>query len=200
MGVEVTPEDVLGLAGRLRERAAPGPEASWTLGNSRLWLMERVDDGVSCPCCSRYVKRYRRSLTRHMADWLIALYRLAPPGHEWVHSKKVFSFLARNGFQRGSNAADYNYLVHWGLTEPAPTKEIEVEDGRKPGRSGFWRTTETGRQFVLGNTTVRQKVVTLAGALEGFDGDPISIHQALADQFDYNKLMSAHLAVEALRA
>jgi len=178
-------------AERLRLQAEPSPEPNWTLENSHEWLMERVDDGIGCPCCARYVKRYRRALQKHMAEWLLALHRLTIPDGDWIHTKKVFSWLSRNGGNRGSHANDYNYLVHWGLTEPSPTNKVPVDDRKKPGRTGHWRVTEAGRQFVLGNTTVPKKVVTLASVFEGFCGEPISIHEAFDDIFHYRKLMGA---------
>lgn len=147
--------------------------------------MQRLDDGVTCPCCDQYAKRYRRKLSSLMARWLIALVH-ASPNNEWVHARDVFARIPK----RGSNANDYCYLERWGLIEPAPEGvEVKPGPGRKPGRNGAWRPTQLGRDFVNGRAFVRHKVVMYAGVAEGFDGGHISIVDALGQGFDYMELM-----------
>jgi hypothetical protein len=151
--------------------------------------MGKLDDGALCPCCGQYAKRYRRKLSALMARWLIALVRLSPKG-EWVHAHDVFTALGK----RGSNASDYCYLERWGMIEPAPPDAVPVRPELKPGRSGHWRPTAVGRNFVAGALQVSSVVVMYGSRLEGFEGSLVTIQQALAKKFVYEELMRGNYA------
>jgi hypothetical protein len=158
-----------------------------TLSEARQALQVKLDKGAECPCCGHYAKRYRRALSALMARYLIALYHLTKDG-SWVHNRDVLAQIEN----RGSNASDYNYLRHWGLTQPADSsREEDKKAGRKPGANGQWRITRKGMEFVEGAIRVPQRLVHVGKKIEGFSGVDITIRDALATKFDYAELMAA---------
>lgn len=151
------------------------PNDNTPLGTARRWLRDRVDEGERCPCCTQLAKVYRRALNAGMARALIAMYRAG--GTDWIHKPTVLKGL-------GSAARDESILRYWGL--------LEEEKDRRPdgGRSGWWRVTDAGEEFVLGATTVPKHARIYDGRCLGLDPESyISIKDALGNKFDYDALM-----------
>ena len=146
-----------------------------TLQLARERVREKLDDGIICPCCSQFAKRYFRPLHCAMALWLIDLYQLAKrEGLDlFFHYSKVHD----------GHPGDAAKLVYWNLIEP----QHDSEKGAR--NNGFWRITETGRLFVEARISVQQKCVVFNGECVGFDGDEITITEALGDKFSYDELM-----------
>lgn len=142
------------------------------LGEAKQWLRDRVDDGAPCPCCGQLAKVYRRRVNSGMARSLITMWRKA--GLEWVHLPTEI----------GARSREEGKLAYWGLAEEATEKR---EDG---GRAGWWRVTERGRQFVLGLTTIPRYALIYDGRRLRFDGEPVTIRDALGAKFDYDQLMA----------
>lgn len=141
-----------------------------------------ADKGYYCSCCGSFLKRYRRKLNANMACTMIALYRKKKFGFV-----RVEEFMRVNGYQR---SGDFPYLVHWGLLEKMPGKR---EDGSV--RTGFYKLTDKGRQFVLHQITVQQTLIIYNGKCEGFEGKEIAIDEALGKKFDYRELMGVDYRV-----
>lgn len=146
-----------------------------TLAEARRILGERAHDGMRCPCCDQMVKIYRRQVYAEMAKFLTQIYRGA--GREWCHTPSLVPEL------RGGDTAK---LVHWGLIESMPG---EREDGSK--RTGWWRVTEKGEQWLHGRVSIPKYALIYNGEFLGFDGGPVTIHDALGERFDYRELMAA---------
>ena len=150
-----------------------------TLAEARLWLGQRIrKKGADCPCCDRYAKAYNRKLNAGMAVSLIRLYRLGPPG-DWVHLTKRLLEERKNAV-----AQEYSKLRFWSLAE-----SYEGADKTKRS-SGYWRITDTGVQFVLGQVRVPRKVVVYGNQLVSWSSEATTIKEALGDKFDYDELMS----------
>lgn len=137
-----------------------------------------LDEGTTCPCCDQFAKRYRRPLNSGAARWLISLVLLCE-GHAWAHTSDVIKGLT--GVLSGTDAT--TLLPHWDLIEAKPN------DDSKKRTSGFWRPTDKGVDFVLGRITVQKTVVRYNNVREGFEGDEITIQDALGDKFNYSELM-----------
>lgn len=147
---------------------------STPLGEAKEWLRERVDEGERCPLCTQFSKVYRRSIHGTMARTLVLAYR----EHEldWFHLATLTKTTGRGG--------EEGKLRYWGLLEEESARR---EDG---GRSGWWRVTERGREFVLGNVVVPKYALVYDGRLMSLDGDEmIDIRAALGKRFDYSELM-----------
>lgn len=155
------------------------PKRLRSLKQAREFLQNALDDGVVCPCCDKFAKRYRRKLNSGVAAWLLVLVRLHRDTGDWVHTRDVIrDGIFRLSSAHGSGQAQ-SLLPHWGL----------VKGGSKG--TGLWIPTDKGLEFALNKITVQRRVVTYNNICEGFDGDQISIHDALGDKFDYDELMAA---------
>jgi hypothetical protein len=147
-----------------------------SLGEVREWLRANADSGVRCPCCTQYVKVYRRKLNAGMARALITLWRRA--GTNVVHLNSTVSSVSHEAAQ----------LAWWGMIEQRPDDRRREDEGR----SSWWRVTDLGQRFAQNQVMVSQHVYVFHGNVLGFDDTQrISIVEALGDKFDYRELMNA---------
>lgn len=145
------------------------------LHDAKQWLLDRVDEGAACPCCTQYAKVYRRKISRNQARALLLVYRAART--DWCHVTRVDPTLAGNG-------GDISKLRHWGLIEE---QRERAEDGN---RAGVWRITPLGEQFVLGKTTVPKYGRFYDGRCLSFDlSEHVDIYEALTEKFNYDDMM-----------
>lgn len=140
-----------------------------TVAQARAKLRDALVAGESstCPCCDQFVKLYRRKLNAGMAHSLITLLRAS--GTQWAHVPSV----------TGRQSSEEAKLRYWELIEAHPE------------RSGYWRVTELGEQFVLGRATVPSHVLLYNNRFLGLDGDSVSIVQCLGEKFSYAELMAS---------
>jgi hypothetical protein len=149
---------------------------SMTLGEAREWLREQLaDKGAPCPCCTQLSKVYHRPLYGAMAAGLITCYQ--QHHREWFHMRTATDY----------HGGDHSKLRYWGLIE----EELELRpDG---GRAGWWRITEDGVAFVLGQTAVPRHARVYDGKCLGLDDSKglVTVRDVLGDKFDYDDLMTA---------
>ena len=70
-----------------------------TLTRARQRLHARLDEGLFCPCCDQYAKRYRRKMNSGMVRSLINIYRNGyQDSLEWVYIPNL-SAKSREGGQ-----------------------------------------------------------------------------------------------------
>jgi hypothetical protein len=143
-----------------------------TLGEARAELRTLVDEGATCPCCTQFAKVYKRKIHSMMAYELIVCWRTA--GAEWFHLPTIAP--VRGG--------DFGKLRYWGLV----VEEIE----RRPdgGRSGWWHITPAGADWILHGALVQKYARIYDGRCLSFEGEPVSIRDALGDKFRYDELMA----------
>lgn len=154
-----------------------------TLEEAKDWLRARFEEGAECPCCTQLVKLYKRKLNSNMGAAMIALYQadLVHPKH-WIHLKNYL-------LQRKRYFSDAPALRHWQLIEEKPP---DLDDG-KP-RAGYYRITDLGRQFVMGQVSVIKHTYQYNKRLlrrDLPDNSTTTIQQSLGDKFDYAELMAA---------
>ena len=143
-----------------------------TRGNE-LWneVKSEADVGFNCPCCNRYVKRYKRKLHAEMASFLCRLYRA---DRNAVADGHIFDAREFEPFTAKAST-DATYLVHWGLlTTP---------------KTGCYKITQKGKAFVEGRIRVPLRIHMLCGDLEGFSVEDTNIKESLGNRFDLNELM-----------
>jgi hypothetical protein len=116
---------------------------------------------------------YRRKLNSRMARAAIRIYR-SHGIDGWVHLPSV----AGDGCEGGK-------LRYWGLLIEEP--ELR-EDG---GRSGWWRLTSPGLQFVRREMRVPKYARIYDSRCLGLVGEPVDIVDCLGEKFDYRELMDA---------
>lgn len=157
-----------------------------TLAFAQEWLAARMDAGVPCPCCTQFTKVYARTITATMAYALVCLYRhAASGGPEWFHAPSYLSRVARLA-DSTARGGDWAKLTAWGLIE----ESTERREDDCP-HTGYYRVTEAGRAFVLGQITVPRWAIFYAGrVLRLDDRKRVSIQQALGKRFNYAELMA----------
>jgi len=168
-GKEVTPEP----AGAKQKPVPPKREkptlpSSATLDEAVSHLKTNLDNGLSCPCCGQYARRYKRSLYRGYVHWLIWLIQEIGVGKGWADVRSTPPHLARNG--------DYAKLQWWGFVE---------SQGK---RSRMWRPTQEGLAFVKGSLRAPKYAFVYDNVVEGYSTESVSVMEALNDRgFDYER-------------
>jgi hypothetical protein len=138
-------------------------------------IMQNLTSGTRCPCCNRYCKIYKRSITNRMAQWLIWLVKVSK-NNEWTNWRDAPKKVVHGG--------DYGKMFHWGLIEHAPNANPKKKS------SGVWRPTDKGIRFVYRQVTVPKKISLLFNEVIGLSEEKIDIVDALGNEFDYNQLMN----------
>lgn len=152
-----------------------------TLREARNWTAAKANEGARCPCCTRFVKIYKRKITSSMAYALIILYRhdQQQPG-AWVELSTFFAGLPRLDPKvaiavRSNSTA----LGLWKLIEENP------DDGSQ------YRITDLGHRFVAEDETIPKYVYIYDDRrLSRVSPEQVTIREALADKFDYEELMA----------
>jgi hypothetical protein len=126
---------------------------------------------------------------------LVELVYLSDKGQA-VHTGEILKAL-KGSHISGSDAT--SILPLYGLIEPSidpeaatnppPPHSVSHAKGRT---SGFWIPTKLGRGFALEKIKVPARVVTCLGVPEAFEGDPVSIRDALGKKFNYDEIMGGH--------
>lgn len=138
-----------------------------------------LDRGHRCGECGRFLKIYRRRLSRAMARSLIRLYKL----HEAMPDKKTFHV---KQFDKEGARGEFGVLSAWGLVS-----ELQNVDKDKK-TSGMWAITDFGKRFVMLQENVPQYVLLKWGSeLLGFSGPFVNAKGCLEhkNRFSYAELM-----------
>jgi hypothetical protein len=160
----------------------PPPSGGVTLSQAEKWLKDRLDDGVECPCCHQFAKRYRRRMNSTIARWLIAFYKAYKDEDGWVHVADAAIVL---GMGPSARSGDYGKARFWGLIE-----EFPHNDDPKKKTTGMWRLTKRGKSFVRGKITVKSYALVFNNECKALEGDQMTIQDALGAKFNYTELMS----------
>ena len=144
----------------------------------RTEMLANLDEGTHCPCCYRFIKRYRRKLNSGMCRTLIWLYHhQRETGQRWVKVADVAPthVLRTNEISR---------LTLWNLV-----KEKSLSDDEDSRTSGQYRITNAGTDFVEGKLHMPSHVLLMSNKVESFSDTKTSIKEALGSKFSYNELM-----------
>lgn len=178
-----------GLYAASSPACAIGP--STTIAQAQAWLEQQKQSGetVDCPLCTQEVKVYPRPLNSAMARILFIIYRYykQPVHEEWLHVDEHLK-------QFGINCRYYSLLRFWGLIEAMPGRR-----GDGSGRTGYWRITKLGDDFIEGKISVpsyfhmfSQGVYRALGD-NGFSREAVTVQDALrSGGFDYDEMMSTN--------
>lgn len=143
-----------------------------TVQQAREIVRSRRDDGIHCPCCDRYVKVYRRSITRSQVLFLAHLYRLARQEANLAGvAPEVIRVDARDIKGQHMRGGDYAKLTLWGLVDsPADTP-------------GLWRINPKGVAWLYGDVSVDRYAHVVDGELLRYSGPRWSVHDAYRETF-----------------
>lgn len=155
-----------------------------TLEEAKQWLRARFEDGAECPCCTQFVKLYKRKLNSSMALAAVYIYKYfqSHQSAEWLHVPSYLSRITTGATVRGG---DWAKLRYWGLIEDQ--KGVRT-DGSE--RVGNYRITNNGKLFVAGDLRVPKHMFLYNGELQKRrDTETTSIEEALGEKFSYSELM-----------
>lgn len=166
-----------------RPTLAPKPAEPQSLRDAQetFHVQLNKDGEASCPCCRRNSRKYPRALNSGMARTLVWLVRRWEVRRcDWIDVQATApAFVLRSN--------EIGKLAAWGLAEQLPSEE------RQKRRSGSWRPTQLGRDFVHRRVKVQSHAVFYNSEIEQFTGEPITICKALGKRFDYNELMTGEV-------
>lgn len=156
----------------------PHPLDISTLEEGHTWVQENMNEGVVCPCCDKFFKRYTRPFNSTMARgliWLVKTYEAQ--GTEWVDVPR----LAPKWLVSSNQLASVRW---WGFVE----RPAKSGDSSKK-HSGKWRPTAAGIEAAHNRLQFRLTAVTLKGVVEDLVGDWVSLSETLDKKFDYQEVM-----------
>jgi len=166
------------------------------LGHAKAKLTDAIHKGkaVDCPCCGQLCKIYSRTIHASMAAGLVVLERIQrrdPLLHRSVDVRQIRGELeAKLTGQSVNPTSDFAKLRYWDLIKEASLNKEELEEGQKR-TSGRWSITRMGSLFVRQELKVPRLVKVYNGQVLGFDGETITIRQALAGRFNWEQLWAA---------
>lgn len=134
--------------------------------------------GFKCKCCGQYCKLYTRKLNSSMSAVLILLWKSGKT--DYIHVENYLKSINKAHLR-----ADFHKLVWWNLLE----RKKELREDSSP-RNGFYKITGRGIAFAEGKLTVPKSVKIYNNQFQGFEGDEITIHDALGNRFNYQELMN----------
>lgn len=149
-----------------------------TLAEARRHLIAHLDEGVHCPCCDQYARRYKRKLNSGMVRALLWLVQVHRQGNgDWVDVQvNAPAWLLRT--------KQLPTTRYWGLVERAPN------DASTRKSSGQWRPTDLGIRFAFGDVRVPRHVYVYNDVVEAFSAERTDVIEALGDRFSYSELMA----------
>ncbi len=139
-----------------------------------------IQKGYRCSCCGQLVKQYKRSLNSSMALVLIQLYRSGI--RDFVHVENYLNSIQSPAHRR----ADYHKLRFWGFLE----KKIGDRVDGSP-KNGYYKITGRGCMYVEGKLKAKEFIYLYNDQFKGFDGEEITIQQALGNKFSFEVLMAS---------
>lgn len=145
-------------------------EGSWLAKQRSDWNKSIEADGAHCPCCGKWGKIYKTKLSQHLA---LCLRWIDQHGDEegWVDVQNTAPrFMLKS--------KTYPLLEHWGLIES------------QAHRSGIWRSTLKGADFLAGSNNQPSAVYIYDNKVWGFDAESISFRACFGVHFDFEELMS----------
>lgn len=148
-----------------------------TLKEARKHLLASGRQGAVCPCCSQFVKLYKRKFNTVMARGLISLYHLSDGKTHFHHVSAIMTKISPTG----SN--DFHKLRYYDFIRE------QVNSDPKKKTFGYWRITQKGIDFVMNKSTVKEYMLIYNTKLKGMEGEEIDIKKALGNKFNYSQLM-----------
>lgn len=145
-------------------------------------LRADLDAGTHCPCCSKWVKRYRRRLNgavvRSLA-WLVLASEdpsIADPDG-WID-------VPRFGPRWMLRGNPHPKLRLWRFAE-----RKAVDDQSSVRCSGVWRPTDLGRRFARGEVDAPDSVFEYLSEVDSVSPERVRFAEVMDVEFDYRALM-----------
>lgn len=152
------------------------------IGDAKKYLRKNWEEGLECPCCGQFVKKYNRKVHSTMALCLIHLYRihkLSWADTQYHHVRDIVKGISSTG------TGDFSKFKYFGLIKEMPKDYKDL----KKRTSGFWGITSKGIDFVERRITIPARVQLYNTKVVGFDEQQVDIVEVLGEKFNYQELM-----------
>ncbi len=154
-------------------------DPEYLLQDARDYVKNNLDDGIICPCCNKYTRRYKRKFNSTMARsllWLVKTYL----------NNKPYNFIdvPKDG-PRWLVRSNQLATIRWWDLAQRPINE----DNPDLKHSGLWKPTEKGINFVFRRIRIPEVAVTYDGNLQELSGNLVSIEDTLGTKFSYAEIM-----------
>ena len=153
-----------------------------TLSEAKFELNSGLQNGITCPCCGRFAKRYRRNLTASMTYALILMCKSG--NRDFFH---VNDYFEANNIPSKS-VTEFSKLRFFGLIE----SKIELREDWSD-RNGHYRITPKGIDFVMNRITVMQYVTIYNNKVKTVSNEQVTIADSLKQKFNYAELMNTQI-------
>lgn len=136
------------------------------------WRQTIEGDGGDCPCCGQFGKVYKAKLSQH---FVLCLKWMADHAGDdgWVEVQKT-------GPRWMLKSKTYSMLEHWGFIE-CQTR-----------RSGVWRVTRLGRDFLGGSHLAPAAVYIYDNRVWSTDEKEVAFRDCFGVHFNFDELMSTN--------
>lgn len=158
------------LPGMWTESSVPVTAAQHLKRLQDEWDRTITGEGGCCPVCGKFGKVYKYKLSQGLA---LALKWITDHGADegWVD-------VQTKGPRWMLRSKTYPLLVHWGFIES------------KNARSGIWRATEAGRDFLSGFDVAPSAVYVYDNKVMALDAENVTFRGCFGIHFDFDQLMS----------
>jgi hypothetical protein len=151
-----------------------------TLTEAKQAVQSMLGEGIRCPCCGQYARRYRFGLSEKNIYLLSRLYHMTGNTEDYVHIDRLADY-ARARIKGGTS---FSILAWWNLIH----ERVNTDKDKKT--SGFWRVTDLGVDFLHGVARVPKYVYSFNDTIEINAEDPfIPIGEIPWKRFSYEELM-----------
>jgi len=149
------------------------------------WDVTITEKGGHCPCCGRWGKVYRHTISESMVKSL--LWMASTHGQEWID-------MPRQAPRWLTQTYAFAKLKWWNLVQSMPMESgFEMgEDGTGQEKkfSGYWRVTPIGMQFAKGALQVAKYVYLYDDTLKDVSTESIYIKDCIGKKFNYSEIMN----------
>jgi hypothetical protein len=155
-------------------------EGAWLAKMRHNWNKSIEADGAFCPCCGKWGKVYKIKLSQHLALCLRWI-SISTDEEGWVDvQNKAPRWMLKS--------KTYPLLEHWGLIES------------QAKRSGVWRATPMGHEFIGGAIAMPSAVHIYDNKVWGFEAQEVSFRGCFGKHFDFDEMMSSQFKWADLRS
>jgi hypothetical protein len=152
------------------------------------WKHTIEGNGDRCPVCDRWGKINATTMSGVMVRSMVWLYHEhVETGQEWVNVPARAPRLVTRSYS-------ISKLKHWGFVVPKEEEQLtkaerDAGQTRRVRKSGLWKLTESGRNFILNNTSAPKHAFIYNDAVVGFDDKLVTARESMKESFDYDMMM-----------
>lgn len=145
-------------------------------------------EGGRCRVCDRWGKINAYVMHKNMVRSMVWMY------HEHLATGQLWINVPASAPRLVTRSYSLTKLKYWGFVRPLEEEQLtksEREMGltRKTRKSGKWKLTDAGRDFILNNIAVPKRAFVYNDAVIKFDDELITARDSMEQDFNYDEMM-----------